>query len=156
MIDQHMVQTVMNMQQAMDQSMGNGVKMDVLDVDGQGNMRIRCTYNWSRFKRTRPDGGPRLRFVATGDPTGGAERFAALLGEGYTVRISPKGDVLDVNGVEEMQAAVRKKVPAGTDLSIRPSALAHYPRQRRHQGNDREVTDRLSRQARGGGAVLER
>ena len=39
----------------------------------------------------------------------GAEGFAALLGQAYTLRLSPQGKVLDVNGVEEMVEAVRKK-----------------------------------------------
>jgi len=125
-MDQHMVQTVMNMQQVMDQSMGTGLKMDVLDVDGQGNMRIRSTYNWSMSKRTGPMGTLDYDSAKQPTPPAGAEPFAALLGQGYVVRISPKGEVLDVNGVEELQAAVRKKLPPGAEADPAMSALTQY------------------------------
>jgi hypothetical protein len=125
-IDQHMVQTVMNMQQVMDQSMGTGVKLDVLDVDGQGNMRIRSTYNWSMSKRTGPMGSLDYDSAKQPTPPAGAEPFAALLGQGYVVRISPKGEVLDVNGVEELQAAVRQKLPPGAEADPGLGALAQY------------------------------
>jgi hypothetical protein len=125
-IDQHMVQTVMNMQQVMDQSMGMGVKMDVLDVDSQGNMRIRNTYNWSMSKRTGPMGSLDYDSAKQPTPPAGAEPFAALLGQGFMVRISPKGEVLDVNGVEELQAAVRKKLPPGSEADPALGALNQY------------------------------
>ncbi len=125
-IDQHMVQTVMNMQQVMDQSMGTGVKMDVLDVDGQGNMRIRSTYNWSMSKRTGPMGTLDYDSAKQPTPPAGAEPFAALVGQGYVIRISPKGEVLDVNGVEELQAAVRKKLPPGAEADPALGALNQY------------------------------
>jgi len=125
-IDQHMVQTVMNMQQVMDQSMGTGIKMDVLDVDRQGNMRIRSTYNWSMSKRTGPMGNLDYDSAKQPTPPAGAEPFAALLGQGYLVRITPKGEVLDVNGVEELQAAVRKKLPPGAEADPALGVLAQY------------------------------
>jgi len=126
MIDQHMVQTVMNMQQVMDQNMGTGLKMDVLDVDGQGNMRIRSTYNWSMSKRTGPMGNLDYDSAKQPTPPPGAEPFAALLGQTYVIKISPKGEVLDVNGVEALQAAVRKKLPPGAEADPAMSALSQY------------------------------
>jgi hypothetical protein len=125
-IDQHMVQTVMNMQQVLDQSLGTGVKMDVLDVDGQGNMRIRRTYDWSMTKRTGPMGNLDYDSAKQTTPPPGAEPFAALLGQSYVVRISPKGEVLEINGVEEMQAAVRKKLPAGAQGDPAMSVLSQF------------------------------
>jgi len=125
-IDQHMVQTVMNMQQVMDQSMGTGLKMDVLDVDGQGNMRIRNTYNWSMSKRTGPMGSLDYDSAKQPTPPAGAEPFAALLGQGFVLRISPKGEVLDVNGVEELQAAVRKRLPPGAEADPALGALNQF------------------------------
>jgi hypothetical protein len=125
-IDQHMVQTVMNMQQVLDQSLGTGVKMEVLDVDGQGNMRIRRTYDWSMTKRTGPMGNLDYDSAKQTTPPPGAEPFAALLGQSYVVRISPKGEVLEINGVEEMQAAVRKKLPAGAQGDPAMSVLSQF------------------------------
>jgi hypothetical protein len=125
-IDQHMVQTVMNMQQVMDQNMGTGVKMDVLDVDGQGNMRIRNTYDWALTKRTGPMGTLDYDSAKQSTPPPGAEPFAALLGQSFVITISPQGKVLDVNGVEELQAAVRKRLPPGAEGGPAMSALSQY------------------------------
>ncbi len=125
-IDQHMVQTVMNMQQVMDQGIGTGLQMDVLDVDPQGNMRIRNTYNWSMATRTGSMGNLNYDSAKQTTPPPGAEPFAALLGQSYIIRITPKGEVLDVNGVEELQAAVRKKLPAGAEAGPALGALSQY------------------------------
>jgi len=125
-IDQHLTQTIMSQQQVMDQGMGTGMKLDVLDVDRQGNMRIRSTFNWSRSKRAGPMGNVDYDSAKQPTPLAGAEPFAALLGQSYIVKVSPKGEVLDVNGVEELQAAVRKKLPPGAEADPAMSALAQY------------------------------
>jgi hypothetical protein len=125
-MDQHLIQTVMGQDQVMDQSMGTGLKMDVLDVDRQGNMRIRNTFNWARSKQTNPMGSFDYDSAKQPTPPAGAEAFAALLGQSYVVTISPRGEVLDVNGVEEMQAAVRQKLPPGAQADPALSALAQY------------------------------
>jgi hypothetical protein len=48
------------------------------------------------------------------------------LGQTYVIKISPKGEVLDVNGVEALQAAVRKKLPPGAEADPAMSALSQY------------------------------
>jgi hypothetical protein len=122
--DQHITQTVMNQQQAIDQTIGTGMKWDVLDVDAQGNMRIRQTYIWTAYKQTNPMGSVEYDSAKQATPTAGAEVFAALLGQSFVVRVTPKGEVLDVNGVDEMRAAVLKKLPAGADQSAAgPAAM---------------------------------
>jgi hypothetical protein len=50
-------------------------------------------------------------------PSPGAEPVAALLNQNYIVKLSPKGRVLDVNGVEQMKAEIRKKMPPGSEDS---------------------------------------
>ena len=125
-MDQHMTQTVMNMQQVIDQSMGTGRKLDVLDVDSQGNMRIRNTFTWAMSKRTGPMGNLDYDSSKQTTPPAGAEPFAALLGQSYVVKVTPKGEVLDVNGVEELQAAVRKKLPPGAETDPAMGALSSY------------------------------
>jgi hypothetical protein len=124
--DQHITQTVMNQQQVIDQSIGMGLKWDVLEVDSQGNMRIRQTFIWAAYQQTNPMGSVEYDSAKQATPTAGAEPFAALLGQGFVVKLSPKGDVLDVNGVEEMRAAVLKKLPPGADQRPEMSAVAMY------------------------------
>ncbi len=124
--DQHITQTIMNQQQVIDQSIGTGMKWDVLDVDGQGNMRIRQTFIWSAYKQTNPMGGIEYDSAKQTTPTAGAESFAALLGQSFVVKVTPKGEVLDVNGIEEMRAAVLKKLPAGTEENLGTSPAAMF------------------------------
>lgn len=123
-IDQKMTQTVMDQEQNIEHAIGLAQKLDVLDVDDKGNMRLRYTYTWTRFKQTGPMGT--VDYDSSQQPTapGGAEGFAALIGEGYLVRASPKGDVLDINGVEQFAEAVRKKLPPDTDTSSAGNPMA--------------------------------
>ncbi len=125
-VNQRMTQTVMNMQQVIDQNMGTGSKLDVLDVDGQGNMRMRHTFNWAMTQRTGPMGNLDYDSAKQPTPPAGAEAFAALLGQSYIVKVTPKGEVLDVNGVEEMRAAILKKLPANAAADPSMNALTPY------------------------------
>jgi hypothetical protein len=124
--DQHITQTMMNRQQVIDQSIGTGMRWDVLDVDSQGNMRIRQTFIWAAYKQTNPMGSVEYDSAKQAAPTAGAEPFAALLGQSFVVKVTPKGDVLDVNGIEEMRAAILKKLPPGADQSLGMSPAAMF------------------------------
>lgn len=117
-------QMIMGQSEVVHQDIGVGMKLDVLDADSQGNMRIRRTFNWSMVKRTDPTRGD-LHYDSSRQtaPPAGAEAFAALLGQSYIVKISPKGRVSDINGVEDVQEAIRKKLPAGAETRAQMSAL---------------------------------
>jgi hypothetical protein len=115
MVDQHITQTVMNQPQVIDMTVGMGMKLDVLDVDGAGNMQIRYTFIWCMSKQTGPMGTLSYDSAQQATPPAGMEALAALLNQNYVVKLSPKGRVLDVNGVEQMKAAVEKKLPPGAE-----------------------------------------
>jgi hypothetical protein len=141
-------QTTQDQQQEIEH-IGTGTKLQVLDIDAQGNMRIQYTYLWSRFKQFIPmerlDVGAQGNWHAYGWSTlrrpppevdydsslkspvpAGAAGFAALVGQSYTVRLTPKGKVLDVNGVEQLREAVLKKLPAGADATMGMNPVAMY------------------------------
>jgi hypothetical protein len=124
--EQKIIQTIMGQEQVTQVSMGNGQKLEVLDVDPQGNMQVRYTHIWTRIKQISPMVQLDYDSSAQGPTPTGAEGFAALIGESYTARLSPLGKVLDVNGVEQLAAAVRKKLLAGAEGSPAMSALAPY------------------------------
>jgi hypothetical protein len=86
-------------------------------------MQIRHTYTWTRFKQAGPMGSADYDSSQPAAVTAGAEGFAALPGQSYTLRVSPKGKVLDVDGVEEMVEAIRKKA-GGVDVTAPESPLA--------------------------------
>jgi len=114
-VEQHITQTIMNQQQVTDITLGMGAKLDVLDVDGAGNMRIRYTFTWCMAKQGGPMGAVSYDSAQQATPPAGMEMLAALVNQNYTAKLSPKGKVLDVNGVEQMKAAVQKKLPPGAE-----------------------------------------
>ena len=114
-IDQQITQSIMGQEQIVSHNIGVGRKLDVLEVDAQGNMRIRYTYVWSKLKQTGPMGTTDYESTQSTPVPSGAEVFAGVIGQGYTLKVSPKGKVLDVNGVEELAQAVARKSP-GVDI----------------------------------------
>jgi hypothetical protein len=126
LIEQKMTQEIMGQQQIINFTLGTIQKADVIETDGQGNMRIRYTYLWSRVKQDGPMMNVDYDSAKQTTPPAGAEGFAALVGQSYSMRISPKGKVLDVNGVKEMAAAVRQKLPPDADPANASSPLASF------------------------------
>lgn len=126
-IEQQITQAVMGQEQKMEQGLGTGMKLQVLDVDAQGNMRIQYTYLWTKLRQVNPmaqvdyDSSRQSAAVPAG-----AEAFAALIGQSYTAKVTSKGKVLDVNGVEQLRDAVLKKLPAGADANIGMNPVAGY------------------------------
>lgn len=114
-VEQHITQTVMNQPQVIDITFGVGTKLDVLDVDAAGNTQIRYTYIWCMSKQTGPMGTVSYDSAQQATPPAGMEPLAAFLNQSYTVKLSPKGKVLDIEGVEQMKAAVQKKMPPGAE-----------------------------------------
>jgi hypothetical protein len=125
-VDQHITQTVMNQQQVIDITIGMGMKLDVLDVDATGNTRIRYTFNWCMSKQTGPMGTLSYDSAQQATPPAGMESLAALLNQSYVIKLSPKGRVLDVNGVEQVKAAVQKKLPPGADTGPMGNVAATF------------------------------
>jgi hypothetical protein len=116
-VDQHITQTIMNQPQVVDISVGIGMKLDVLDVDSAGNMQIRYTFIWCMSKQTTPMATVSYDSAQQATAPAGAEPLAALLNQSYVMKLSPRGEVLDVQGVEQMKEAVQKKMPAGAEGS---------------------------------------
>jgi hypothetical protein len=115
-IDQRITQTVMGQSQAFDQGIGIGWKLQVLDADARGNMRIQYTYLWSRFKSTNPMAPFDYDSSRPTSVPAGAEGFAALLNRGFIIELSPKGRVLKMEGMKEFRDAVLKKLSPGMDM----------------------------------------
>jgi len=126
-VDQRIVQNAMGIEQATEHNLGSDLKMDVLAVDDQGNMRIRDTYTWLQFKQLGPMSSVDYDSAKqSGQVPPGAEGFAALLGQSYTITISPQGKVLDVNGVEALREVVTTKLPPGAEGTPMMNALEPF------------------------------
>lgn len=125
--EQKITQTVMGQSQDIEQSIGLGSDLDVVDVDRSGNAEIRHTYRWAKLRVQ----GPMQQVVYDSSVKGGsvpgpAQGLAALVGESYSLSIAPDGRVLIVKGAARMRANVRKKMPAGFAGDLQMSSLAQY------------------------------
>lgn len=125
LIEQKITQEIMGQQQVVNMAIGIAQKLEVLDVDGQGNMQIRHTYTWTRLNQGGPMMGVDYDSSQQATPPAGAEGFAALIGQSYTIKASPQGKVLEISDMEELAQAVRKKAPA-VDPSQGPDALSSF------------------------------
>lgn len=124
-VQQRVTQTVTGNKQVAEQNVGTGLEMEVLDVDPNENMRIQCTYIWSAFEQPS---AMRVIYYDSSERTSmppGAEGFAALLGRTFTLTLSPRGEVLDVNGVEQMRQAVLAAL--SEDVRAAPTMSAVMP-----------------------------
>jgi hypothetical protein len=126
LFEQKMTQTVMGQQQTINQNMGTGMKLDVLDVDSQGNMRIRHTFDWMMTKQAAPMMTVEYDSAKQDKPPAGTEMFAALLGQSYIAKLSPKGEILALEGIEQMREAITKKLPAGSKENPAMGAVSPY------------------------------
>jgi len=124
--EQKMTQSIMGQQQTINQSAGTGMKMDVLEVDSQGNMRIRHTFDWTMTKQVSPMATIEYDSAKQDKPPAGAEMFAALLGQGYVAKVNPKGEILALEGIEQMREAILKKLPAGSKDNPAMAAVQPY------------------------------
>lgn len=125
--EQKIVQTVMNQPQNIEQTIGLGWDLDVVDVDRSGNAEIRYTYRWAKLRLQ----GSMQQVLYDSSVKGGsvpepAQGFAALVGESFSLRMSPEGRVLMVIGAARMRANVRKKLPAGFTGDLYMGSLTQY------------------------------
>jgi hypothetical protein len=80
-------------------------------------MQIRYTYIWCMTKQTTPMGTASYDSAQQATPPAGMEPLAALLNQSYALKLSPKGKVLDIQGMEQLKEAVQKKMPPGAEAS---------------------------------------
>ncbi|MHC4645784.1 MAG: DUF6263 family protein [Planctomycetota bacterium] len=112
--DKKITQTVLGQEQATEQTIGQGVRLDVNDVDKKGNAWIDYTYDWASLKQKGLMGEAIYDSNKEGARVPPAARvYAALLGEGFSVRITPEGRVQQFKGLKKMRENVEKKLPGG-------------------------------------------
>lgn len=125
--EQKIAQTVMNQQQNLEQTVGLGWDLDVVDVDRSGNTEIRYTYRWAKLRLQGPIEQVLYDSSVKGGPVPApAQGLAALVDESFSMKISPEGRVLTVIGAARMRASIRKKLPAGLPGELLMGSLAQY------------------------------
>lgn len=112
--EQQISQTVMNQEQNVEQTIGMGMNFDVNDVNESGVALVRYTYTWMKFRQKGPmgevvyDSSQKDVNVPTT-----AQGFAALLNEGFVVKLTRQGKVEQVRGLDKMRSNILMKIPEG-------------------------------------------
>lgn len=112
--EQKISQTLMGQEQNAEIAMGMGIDFDVNDVNDNGNAWIRYTYRWAKLSQKTPMGEIEYDSAKGESPVPlEAQGYAALLGEGYALQITPSGEVKEVKGLEKMRSNIQAKLPEG-------------------------------------------
>jgi hypothetical protein len=112
--DQQITQTMMGQEQNMEQTIGMGMDFDVNDVNDRGDAWVRFTYRWMKFRQK----GPMNEIVYDSSQKDvnappAAQGFAALLNEGFAVKLTPQGKAVQVKGLDKMRNNISQKLPTG-------------------------------------------
>lgn len=98
--------------QKVNMSMSFGMSFEVLDVDDEGVHTLKTTYDRVRVKIS---GGPQTIAYDSDSPGGGQDPmgqvFGAMVGSTLTLKVTPDGQTLDVQGMEEMADKMADKLP---------------------------------------------
>ncbi len=108
---QELSQTVNDQEQNTLQSFGYEYVYSVQEVDIEGNAHIDVVYDWVLYEQNGPMG--RVHYDSSDpsaevDPT--ALAFSGLVGNGFSMIVSPQGEVLEISGLNEMYAGMLGKM----------------------------------------------
>jgi len=112
--DQQITQTITGQEQNMEQTTGMGMDFDITDVNDKGDVWIRYTYRWVNFRQKGPMG--EVVYDSSQKDVNvppAAQWFAALLNEGFSVKLTPHGKAVQVEGLDKIRNNISQKVPAG-------------------------------------------
>lgn len=115
--DQTITQTLAGQTQTMSQTIGMAYTYHVQGVESDGTMRVKVTYDWVRVGQDGPMGS--FSYDSANPPAtipDAALGYAALVGQGFSMQMRPNGEIVDVQGVDEMLSHMLDVmgVPAGS------------------------------------------
>jgi hypothetical protein len=105
--DQQISQSVEGETQDTLQTFGYGYTYTVTDVDENGNIWVDARYNWALFEQDGPLGS--VSYDSDNPPEvipDAAIGFHGLVGNGFSIKFSPDGLILDITGLDEMYAGM--------------------------------------------------
>jgi len=114
--EQKIAQTIMGKVQTIEQTMGLGCRLEVVDVDPAGLMTVRYTYDSCYLKQSGLMGI--VEYDSANPPARipeAAQGYAALAGLSFTMKFDSSGRTVDVQGIEAMivQMLDRMNLPQG-------------------------------------------
>jgi len=118
--DQKISQEIQGQKMELDQTMKIGLDFNVVRVLDNGDAEIEVTYKRTGYRFYNPMIGT-FEYDSDNPPAKippPALGFAALIGKGFTIVISPKGEVRELRGLDQMLAQVVN------DLDLPPQAAS--------------------------------
>jgi DNA-directed RNA polymerase subunit RPC12/RpoP len=112
--DSNSVQEVNGQQSVSEVTTGFGYSFDVNEVDEKGNGWVDCTVDWIKLMRKAPmidvtyDSSEKTSRVP---PL--AQSVAMYLGESFSAKMTPQGQVEELRGLEKLHRNIEKKMPKG-------------------------------------------
>lgn len=112
LVDQDITQTVMGQAQDMKQAIGMGFCATVREVGADSVCSLTYKYEKMLYRQEGPLGV--IEYDSDNPPEVVhpiAQGFAALIGKGFTARIKPTGEIIEVGGLDALVDAILKEVP---------------------------------------------
>lgn len=112
-MDQDITQTIMGQAQDMKQLFSTGFSVMVREIGEDDTYSLVCRYEKLRFRQS----GPMVEMEYDSEKPDEvvhpmAWAFAALVGQEFTARMKPSGEVVEVGGLEALIDALLKELPA--------------------------------------------
>ena len=116
--DMKISQTVQNVKQDISQQIGQTLSYEATDVDASGNTLISVTFVAMSFNQRTSDGVNLSIDTSTGDvnDNSASQIYSAIIGESFTMKVSPTGQVLELQGVPKLLNNIAQKMNIQSSL----------------------------------------
>jgi hypothetical protein len=114
--DSNIVQESQGQEARSQVSLGFGYRFDVNAVEPNGTANVDCTVTWVKFRQKSPQAEMVYDSSDKEHPIPAeVQGFgpAGLLGERFSARITPQGQVQQIRGIAAMRRSMEKKLPEG-------------------------------------------
>jgi len=106
---------------------GTGAKLDVSNIDANGNAQVTYTYKWIQIG-VKGATGDKVYDSSKKDSSISPELqwFAPLLEESFSLTITPEGRISEIKGLDKVRTNVRQKLPQGPMQELAMSSLNQW------------------------------
>lgn len=118
-MEQSVTQTLNEQAMNVEQTMGFGFSLTAAKTDEEKNVWVDVSYEWIQIKQTGPAG--EIEFDSRNpseSEDASTKAFNALIGKGYSMKVSPSGEILEISGLDTMISALLN------DMEIEDEELA--------------------------------
>jgi hypothetical protein len=110
------------------QNMTVAMKCQVLDVDSLSSATLKITYSGIKFLQEGTAG--KVEYDSdrpSPDSPAGANILSALVDAGFTMKVSPTGQILDIQGIDAMMESILQKIGADNHIeNVRENLKKQY------------------------------